>query len=772
MQIRLDGFFHSLTIKNQLTLIIFVAALIILGIATTLSAYVQTNTIRNSIVDESRSAVGAMSQDFIRAVVFDRPDVAVDISTKLEAFPHITNAIFFDENSEPLFAYNRKEGDYITYRPTQRQAIVFDDEYVHVYEPIEVQGSHFGSVYFRLSSHRIKQEIKNFYVLVGFITPILLGISFLIALRLQKLFSDPILHLSNVVEHIGDTQDYKVKLASSGKNEIASLYTGFNRMINRIDRANRQLEKEKNRLDVTLDSIVDGVITADVDGLITYMNPSAEDITGCREAEMLGKPIEEVFRIYNERTQQPVAIDYETCLHSGAITHSEGTQLLQHSDGKFLHITFTIAPLQSGEEIDSGIVLAIQNVSETEAMSRKLTHQAFHDGLTDLPNRHSFEQHTEEQIQALKPGHKHYLLHIDIDHAKVINDDCGNVAGDELIKRVASAISSNVAEKDLVARLGGDEFSVLLSDYTAVSALATAQNILRDIQEDTFVWKGKKFSISVSIGMAVIDGNIKAYGELMRMADVACCTAKDLGRSRIHSYVEQDEELARRNAQISWVSKLNQALEEDRILLHAQRIQSLDPAFPRCKYEILVRMQDPEGKMVPPGMFIPSAERYGIMPRLDKYIIERLLSNPIFKEHPGILQDTQFAINLSGASLNEPNFFDFLRDAIARHVIPPKSICLEVTETAAIGNLGNAIEFIEKTRRLGCQLALDDFGSGMSSFAYLQNLRVDYLKIDGSFVRDMVNNKVNYAFVQSINQIGKVMGIKTVAELVEDAEFL
>ena len=763
---------NDLTIKTQLTLSIFAAILFVLGIATILSSYVQTKTIRNSIVDESRSAVGAMSQDFVRVVVFDRPDVAVDISNKLESFPHITNAIFYDEKQQALFAYNREAGDHVSYQPTESQAVLVEDDYVHVYEPIEVQGTKFGSVYFRLSTQRIKSEINEFYALVAVTIPVLLGISIFLVWRLQKVLSAPILHLAEVVEHIGDTYDYNVVLSSTGNREVAILYKGFNRMINRIDRANRQLESEKALLDTTLDSIVDGVITTDANGRITFMNPSAEAVTGYPESEAVGRPIGETLRLLDERTRERVDLDYEACLEKGDIKRSPGSLVLEQKGGTLIHLKYTMARLHSAEEARSGIVLAIQDISEARAMSQKLTHQASHDTLTDLLNRRGFEQCIAGHIETMGEQQRHCLMYVDVDQFKVINEDCGHVAGDALLKRLSLLLPSVTRESDVLARLGGDEFGVLLIDNCLSTAQRVAEKIRQVIQQEPFVWGEKKFSVTASIGMVEIDDSVLSHTELMRMADVACFTAKDLGRNRIHAYSEQDEELSKRDAQIRWVPKLNDALENDRIVLHAQRIQSLDAGLKQSKYEILVRMEDKSGQLVPPGLFIPSAERFGVMPRIDKYIIEHLFSNPLFKQHPAILERVQFSINLSGATLNDADFFEFLKDAFARHQISPPSICFEITETATIGNFTHAIEFISKVRRLGCEFSLDDFGSGLSSFAYLQNLPIDYLKIDGSFVRDIAENEVNRAFVQAINQIGKVMGIKTIAEFVEDGAIL
>jgi diguanylate cyclase (GGDEF)-like protein len=401
-------------------------------------------------------------------------------------------------------------------------------------------------------------------------------------------------------------------------------------------------------------------------------------------------------------------------------------------------------------------------------------HLAYHDQLTGLVNRNEFDRHLNNALESAKCDNvSHVLLYLDLDQFKVINDTCGHQAGDELLSQLALLLRKEVRGNDILARLGGDEFGLLLENCPLGKAKAIAEELRELISDFRFVWRDKSFSIGVSIGMAKITKDAQGADEVLGAADIACYAAKDKGRDRVHVYMDDDSDLQRRQSEMQWVSRIKDALEEGRFVLHQQPMRSLSRlnGTQQCA-EFLVRMLDEQDDLIFPGAFIPAAERYGIMPLLDRWVVRSAIAHlaenlPTYGKEGGV-----FFINLSGDSFNDGDFAAYIRQQITRYNIPPELLCFEITETAAISNLREAVKFINEIRSFGCQFALDDFGAGLSSFSYLKTLPVDYLKIDGSFVRDIEEDPMDFAIVQAINEIGHVAGLHTIAEFVENDKIL
>lgn len=361
---------------------------------------------------------------------------------------------------------------------------------------------------------------------------------------------------------------------------------------------------------------------------------------------------------------------------------------------------------------------------------------------------------------------EHAICYLDLDQFKVINDTCGHVAGDELLRQLGILLPQHVRRNDTLARLGGDEFGVLLENCTLRQACRVANDLRKSIEEFRFVWGAKTFSLGASIGLVLVTGQDQSLVEILAAADAACYVAKDSGRNRIHVYHEEDSELSARKGEMQWLNRTQQALSEDRFCLYYQPIDASTDSDNTLHYEVLLRMLDEQGEIILPGAFLPAAERYDLMPRLDRWVLEKTLS--LLGANPRHLARlSQCAINLSGQSVTDHGFTDFVIETLQANSVPADKICFEITETTAIGNLVGAIQFINTLKALGCRFALDDFGSGMSSFAYLKTLPVDYLKIDGVFISDMMDDPINLAMVQSINSIAQVMGKATIAEFVE-----
>ena len=392
-----------------------------------------------------------------------------------------------------------------------------------------------------------------------------------------------------------------------------------------------------------------------------------------------------------------------------------------------------------------------------------IRHMAYHDSLTDLANRHEFEARLERAIFAARTrGKQHALLYLDLDQFKIINDICGHTAGDELLKRLASLLGDMVRDSDTLARLGGDEFGVLLESCPLPRAQEIAESIRTAIENYRFVWNGRPFNIQVSIGMVPISGRDESVRELLSGADTACYAAKDLGRNRVQVYAEENIDVLRRYGEMEWVGRINQALERQQFVLYAQAIVPLaNPKIP-VSHEFLIRLRGDDGALILPGVFIPAAERYNLMPALDRWVIKTAFAYLSKHREAG-----QFFINLSGNSLSDSSFFGFIREQLRYYKLRGDSVCFEVTETAAIANFAAAIEFIKDIKNEGCKWALDDFGSGLSSFSYLKSMPVDYLKIDGTFVRNILTDQIDAAIVEAINNIGAEVGIETIAEFVE-----
>ena len=561
-----------------------------------------------------------------------------------------------------------------------------------------------------------------------------------------------------------------------------------------LEKRTSQLEQEKELAQVTLQSIGDAVITTDARGRIVNFNPMAEKLTGWDFKEAKDQILSDIFHLVNEYTREIVPNPVEQVLEENKVVGLANDTVLIARNGIEYAIEDSAAPIRDRQGKLIGAVIVFHDVTESRELSNQLSWQANHDALTGLYNRREFEQRVLTAITSARNNQLcHTLCYLDLDRFKIINDTCGHVAGDELLKQITNLILQQVRSSDILARLGGDEFGFLLHQCPLAIAIKIANNLRQWVEDFRFTWFGRTFSIGVSIGLVEITSNTESLSSLMNTADAACYVAKANGRNCIHAYKPNDVQLSRNLGQRQWIVRLNKALEENLFCLYSQKIVAIEdkstvPCLAKAglavegipgsennlslvnRCEILLRLQDEQGQLILPGAFIPAAERYDLMPAIDRWVINHFMVNYQQNEQQKqSINHNIYWINLSGASINSEQFRFFLKEQFNRFQIDPSRICFEITETTAIANSAIASQFIEELRELGCSIALDDFGSGMSSLIYLENLSVDYLKIDGSFVKNIVNNnKVAYATVQYFNHIAQIMKIKTVAEFVED----
>ncbi len=526
----------------------------------------------------------------------------------------------------------------------------------------------------------------------------------------------------------------------------------------------KQAESELQKLSRAVESSSSSVIITDHFGNIEYVNPKFTETTGYEKEEVIGQ---NPSLLQSGENPDSVYDDLWKTISSGEEWKGEFHN--QKKDGTYYWARNSISGVKNDEGKISHYICIQDDVTHEYELSEKLSYQASHDVLTGLINRHEFERRIERLLATLKQDKgRHALCFLDLDQFKVVNDTCGHIAGDEMLRQIATLLQNTVRHRDTLARLGGDEFGVLIEHCSLDDAHRVATSVLQAVQDYHFSWEDYSFKLGVSIGLVPITETSPNLIELLKNADAACYVAKDNGRNRIHVHDLDDAEIIQRHGEMQWVTRINKALIENRFCLYAQAIVPLH-ANGGKHYEFLIRMIDEQGKTIPPGAFLPAAERYNLISKIDHWVIEAVFD--LLENNPAFLKQVDFcSINLSGQSLTDMSFQDHVIKKFTHTSIPPGKICFEITETAAITNLSTATLFISKMKVLGCQFALDDFGSGLSSFGYLKNLTVDYLKIDGMFVKNIVDDPIDRAMVKSINEIGQVMGMQTIAEFVENDE--
>ena len=518
---------------------------------------------------------------------------------------------------------------------------------------------------------------------------------------------------------------------------------------------------------LTLRSIGDGVVTTDPQGHVTFMNAVAEHLTGWSLADAAGKRLGQVVTLKDEDGQNFVVPELDRL--GFAANPLTARTLLVRRDGHEISIEGTFAPILADDRTASGTVFAFRNVTLARRAAAELNHQATHDPLTGLANRRALERRIGHALKtAPESGRGHALLYLDLDQFKHVNDSAGHLAGDELLRQLSGLLKQHLREADTLARLGGDEFGVLLENCTPGHAEMVAEKLRTTLERFQFVWKDRSYKLGVSIGLVKILDDAAGLNEILSHADEACYVAKARGRNRVHVYEPGEHARGQQHSELEWVAEIQAALREDRLFLCSQPIVPLGENDDHGHVEVLLRLRAAHGAIVPPMAFLPAAERYHLTTTLDRWVVQAVARH--LGDNP---QDRRLhSINLSTASLLDEGFAEFLCAQLRIYGVAAAQFGFEIPERVAIANLNRAIDLISELRALGCSFAIDDFGSGMSSFGYLRHLQVDYLKINGALVQGIVHDPVHHAMVESINRIGHLMNVRTIAEFVEDDAIL
>ncbi len=572
-------------------------------------------------------------------------------------------------------------------------------------------------------------------------------------------FSDDIVHL--FLEITGDVE-YAIK--------HYGLQEEHNESLKQLEQSSKELKDINDLMSMLLESTGEGIFGVDKNGLCTFVNHAAQEMFGYTLAELKGNSMHQLTHHSHKdgSSYSQANCPIYDAFYTGKPRYID-SEVFWRKDGSSFPVQYSSYPINDEKKGITGSVTVFRDVTESRAMTQKMHYLASHDPLTSLLNRYSFEQRLNSALQSSKrEGIKHTVCYLDLDQFKVINDTCGHLAGDEMLKMVALLLKQTVRNNDVLARLGGDEFGLLLENCTIKQASEITQKICQSIKDFRFMWDEKIFNTGCSIGMSAITDETESVQTIMSKIDAACYVAKDKGRNQVHISSNDDTDTARHQGEMQWVSEIRKSLDNDRFLLYQQTILPATPLSHEGQhFEILIRMLDSQDKIIPPGAFLPAAERYDLMADLDRWVIRST-----FKWLASEIEQNKkidfCSINLSGQSIGDKKLYQFIIEQQQNYQLNPAIICFEVTESAAVIHLEQAVSFMKQLREHGFLFALDDFGTGMSSFAYLKNLPVDFLKIDGSFVKDILDDPIDRAMVKSINEIGHIMGLKTIAEYVEN----
>jgi diguanylate cyclase (GGDEF)-like protein/PAS domain S-box-containing protein len=521
---------------------------------------------------------------------------------------------------------------------------------------------------------------------------------------------------------------------------------------------------------LALTSLAEAIIATDEHGRITFMNPAAEHLTGCDAAQASGKLLEEIVSLVDETDRRLLADPVRQALSTGApVSLGRRALLLSRASGSERSIELSASPIRNDEREVVGAALLLHDVTELRGLARRMSYQATHDALTGLVNRREFERRLEEAIES---GHRgdgqHVLCYLDLDRFKLVNDTSGHLAGDSMLREVAKLLRDAVRDSDTVARLGGDEFGTLLVGCPLDKARQIADDLCRAVGDYRFVWKDRIFNIGVSVGLVEISRESGTLEELLAAADTACYVAKKQGSGRVAVYSARDEALARHSGEIQWLHRLQVALKENRFHLYHQAIVPAHGSDGGPAMEVLVRLMDEAGHELPPAEFMRAAERYRLMGLVDRWVVQTTLA-ALGRGAIPVQPNRSVAINVSGQTLGDMQFLEFVVECLDSTGVTPSQVCFEITESAVVANLDHARRFVGVLHGMGCQFTLDDFGSGVGSFSNLKNLPLDYLKIDGSFMRNLARDSVNQAMVTAMIKLARTLNFKVIAEQVEDS---
>jgi len=728
----------------------------------------EVSAFKQNAWDDLTAMANIVANRSTAALLFDDPDLGRENLIPLNQLSDVYLACIYDTNRKVFAAYKvsvyQPEAcpDHYSPKPSY-----FNGTLLHISVPISLENESLGTVSIDANLRtsfmdKIKSLGLLFCVLVGSTIVI-----FFLTTPLLTLITTPLRKLLATVNKITQDRDFSQRATKQHNDELGKLVDAFNDMVATVEQQNQALIIAKNHYRALYDDNPAMIFNLSIDGEILSVNHF-----GAQQLNLSSEALQNrsIFDFIYPDDLAMVKQMLNDCLLSPQTVHKQETRKICR-DGRIIWVR-EMARLIENADHQSNFLLVCEDVTETRLLSEQIAYQASHDALTGLVNRSQFDIYIQQAVDNVQTKQQtDVLCYLDLDQFKVVNDTCGHLAGDELLRQLGHLLKLQIRRGDILGRLGGDEFGILMHHCSLDDAYQACTKLKTVIQDFQFGWEDRSYSVGVSIGLAPINHCCSNAVDVLKEADAACYAAKEHGRNRVHIFRPDDEELALRQGEMQWVEKIRQGIELNQFVLYGQLIVPIEKKGEGLHFETLIRYRDENGRIVPPGAFLSAAERYNIASLLDKWVIEHLFD--WLAHHPDFLtQLSVCSVNLSGLSMSDETMMDFIDKMFEQYAIPTHKICFEVTETAAIDNLTYAMEFIQHWRQRGCSFSLDDFGSGLSSFAYLKNLPVDYLKIDGLFVKDILDDPVDLAMVKSINEVGHVMSKKTIAEFVENQQIL